>query len=164
MAEFRFVFVSSERTSLMDGVKHFFETVPSESTASRQQSDGLRLELQSNQAVLGGLLNWYSVFAFTGGAVPSGHCELAATNSYLAFPFATDCISTKEIERYRYLIESIMIPREGLPPRPRTLWGRKQIADEFGRTASEIQSLGSRLELALMTRSQSVSSEGSPTR
>jgi hypothetical protein len=116
----------------------------------------MRLELQTNQAVLKGLLNWYGVFAFTGGAIPSGQCELAAVNSYLKRPFATDCISTEEVERYRCLIESIMIPGAGIPARPRTLRGRKQIADAFGRAASEIQSLGSRFESALMIRGQSV--------
>ncbi len=141
----------------MDDAKHLCEKVPGESTASRQQSDGLRLELQANQAVLDGLLNWYGVFAFTGGTVPSGRCELEAIDFYLEHPFATDCISTAEVQYYRYLIESIMIPRQVLPPRPRTLRGRKRIADAFGRAASEIRSLGSRFESALMIWGQSVS-------
>jgi hypothetical protein len=117
----------------------------------------MRLELQTNQTVLNGLLKGYGVFAFTGGAVPSGRCELTAIDSYLERPFATDCISTKEVKRYRHLTEAIMIPRAGIPARPRTLRCREQIADAFGRAASEIQTLGSRLELALMTRGQSVS-------
>jgi hypothetical protein len=141
----------------MDDAKQSCETVPGESPAGRQQSAGMRLELQTNQAVLDGLLNWYSVFAFTGGIVPSGRCELVAINSYLEIPFATDCVSTEEVKRYRYLIESIMIPRERIPPRPRTLRGRKQIVAAFSQTASEIQSLGSKLELALMIWGQSVS-------
>jgi hypothetical protein len=141
----------------MDDAKHFYEPDPGESPARRKQSAGMRLELQANQAVLDGLLNWYSVFAFTGGNVPSGRCELAAINSYLELPSATDCISTEEVKRYRYLIESIMIRREGIPTRPRTLRCRKQIADAFGREASEIQSLGSRLKSALTIEGQSVS-------
>jgi hypothetical protein len=141
----------------MDDAKDVCGTDPDESPASRQRSAGLSLELQANQAVLDGLLNWYRVFAFTGGAVPSGPCELVAVNSYLQRPFATGCISTEEVERYRCLIESIMIPKSGMPARPRTLRGRKQIADAFGRAALEIQSLGSRFESALMIQGQSVS-------
>jgi hypothetical protein len=94
------------------------------------------------------------VFAFTGGAVPSGHCELAAVNAYLERPFATDCISTEEVKRYRSLIESIMMPGAAVPARPRTLRGRKQIADAFGRAAAEIRTLASALESALLTRGQ----------
>ncbi len=134
----------------MDDATHLCETVPSESSARWQQSAGMRLELQANQTVLEGLLNWYSVFVFTGGTVPSGRCELAAINSYLERPFATDCIATEEAKRYRCLIESIMMPEAGIPPPPRTLRGRMQIADTFGRTAAEIQSLGGKLKSALM--------------
>jgi len=141
----------------MDDAKHFYEPDPGESPARRKQSAGMRLELQANQAVLDGLLNWYSVFAFTGGTVPSGRCELVAINSYLKLPFATGCISTEEVEHYRSLIESIMIPRKEISPRPRTLRCRKQMSDAFGQAASEIQSLGNRLELALMVQGQSVS-------
>jgi hypothetical protein len=141
----------------MDNANHFCETDPGESSANRQQSAGIKLELQTNQSVLNGLLNWYSVFAFTGGAVPSGHCELAAVNSYLDHPFATDCILTGEVERYRCLIESIMMPQAGIPVRPRTLRGRKQIADAFGRTAAEIEALGNRFAAALTARGPSVS-------
>ncbi|MGO9113721.1 MAG: hypothetical protein ACLP9L_31195 [Thermoguttaceae bacterium] len=141
----------------MVDAKNLCQTVPGESSSRRQQSAGMRLELQTNQAVLDGLLNSYSVFAFTGGTVPSGQCELAAINSYLERPFATDCISTEEVEHYRYLIESIMIPKKGILPRPRTLRGRKQIADAFRQTALEVQTLGNRFESALMIRGQSVS-------
>ncbi len=140
----------------MDDAKYLRETAPDESAAGRQQSAGMRLELQTNQADLDGLSNWYSVFAFTGGAVPSGRFELLAIKSYLERPFATDCISTEEVEHYRYLIESIMIPGAGVPPRPRTLRGRKQIADSFGRAASEIRSLGGRFESALMVQGQPI--------
>ena len=141
----------------MEGVKQLCEAVPGELPARQQQSAGLSLELQTNQAVLDGLLNWYSVFAFTGGTVPSGRCELAAVNSYLALPFATDCISTEEVERYRCLIESIMVPTAGIPAGPRTLRCRKQMSDAFGQAAAEIQDLGSRFESALMIQGQSVS-------
>ena len=141
----------------MDDAKHLYESVPGESPANRQQLAGLSLELKTNQAVLDGLLNCYSVFAFTGGTVPSGRCELAAINSYLKLPFATDCISTEEVEHYRSLIESIMIPRKEIAPRPRTLRCRKQMSDAFGQAAWEIQCLGSRLEMALMVQGQSVS-------
>jgi hypothetical protein len=141
----------------MDDAKHVSETSPGESPVGRQRSAKLRLELQTNQFVLDGLLKWYSVFAFTGGTLPSGQCELAAVNAYLERPFATDCISTEEVKRYRSLIESVMMPTAGIPARPRTLRGRKQIADAFGWVASEIQGLGSRFESALMIQGQSVS-------
>ena len=141
----------------MDDATHFCETDPGESPARQQQSAGMCLELQTNQAVLDGLLNWYSVFAFTGGIVPSVRCDLAATDSYLEHPFATDCVSTEDVKRYRYLIESIMVPGAGVQARPRTLRGRKQITDAFGLAAAEIQSLGSKLKSALMIQGQAVS-------
>ena len=141
----------------MDDANHVCETDPGESPANRQGLAGMRLELQTNQIVLEGLSNWYSVFAFTGGSIPSGRCELVAINSYLERPFASDCISKEDVEHYRCLIESITVPREGIPPRPRTLRGRKQIADAFDRTVLEVQALGSKLELALMIRGQSLS-------
>ncbi len=141
----------------MDNAKHVYETSPGESPAIRQRSAGMRVELQANQSVLDGLLKWYSVFAFTGGALPSGRCELVAITSYLELPFATDCISTEDVKRYRYLIESIMMPTAGIPASPRTLRCRRQIADVFGRAASEIQSLRSSFESALMIQGQSVS-------
>ena len=99
----------------MDDLNHAGGTQPDESAASQQPSAGMRSELQTNKTVVDGLSNWYSVFAFTGGAVPSGHCELAAVNSYLDRPFATDCISTDDVARYRSLIESIMMPMGGNP-------------------------------------------------
>ena len=57
-------------------------------------------ELQANQAGLKRLQDPYGVFVFTGGALPSGPFELLAVNSYLARPFATDRISTGEVQRY----------------------------------------------------------------
>ena len=141
----------------MPDAKHAGGTEAGKSAASRQPSAGMRSELQTNQSVLDGMLNWYSVFAFTGGAVPSGHCELAAVNAYLERPFATDCMSTEDVGRYRCLIKSIMVPAAGMPVRPRTLRGRKQIADAFGRAAMEIRTLGNTLQSALMIRGQSVS-------
>ena len=134
----------------MDDAKHAGETESGKSAVSRQSSAGMRSELKTNQAVLDGLLNWYSVFAFTGGAVPSGHCELAAVNAYLQRPSSTDCISREEVERYRCLIESIMMPKAGIPVRPRTLRGRKLVVDAFGRVAAEIRTLGDSLESALL--------------
>ncbi len=136
----------------MDEAEHAPAAERCQSAANEQPSAGMRSELQSNQAVLDGLSNSYSVFAFTGGAVPSGHCELAAVNSYLEHPFATDCVSTAAVERYRGLVESIMGPKAGIPARPRTLRGRKQIADAFGRAAAEIRTVGSSLESALLIR------------
>ncbi len=141
----------------MDDLNHAAGTQPGESAGSRQARAGMRSELQTNQTVVDGLSNWYSVFAFTGGAVPSGHCELAAVNSYLDRPFATDCISTEDVARYRSLIESIMMPKAGIPARPRTLRGRKLLADAFGQAAAEIRTLGNRFESALSTGGQSVS-------
>ena len=130
---------------------------PGESAASRHPSAGMRLELQTNQTVLDGLLSWYSVFAFTGGAVPSGQCELAAVDDYLERPFATDCISTDDVARYRRLIASIMKPSAEISVRPRTLRGRKQISDTFSRAAAEIRTLGNTLQAALTIQDQSVS-------
>jgi len=140
----------------MNDAKLLCEAAPSESPANRQQMARLSQELNTNQDVLNGLLNGYSVFAFTGGIIPSGRCELEAINSYLKLPFATDCVRTDEVEHYRTLIESIMIPNKELSPRPRTLRYRKQIADAFNLAVSEIRCLGSRLLSALMIQGVSV--------
>jgi hypothetical protein len=140
----------------MDSPRPLCETVPRAPSAKRQLLAEMMEGLQTNQAVLKGMLNWYGVFAFTGGAVPSGQCEVVAINSYLKSPFATAYISTEEIERYRYLIESMMMPTVGVPARPRTLRCRKQIADAFSQRSSEIHTLGNRLESALTMRDQLV--------
>lgn len=140
----------------MDNPRHLCETVPRDSSANRQLLAEMMEELQTNQAVLKGMLKWYGVFAFTGGAVPSGQCEVAAVKSYLERPFATDSISTGEVDSYRHLIESIMMPTAALPESPRTLRCRKQITATFEKTASQINILGRRFESALMMRSTSV--------
>ena len=108
----------------------------------------MRSELQANQTVLNGLANWYSVFAFTGGDLPCGHCTLAAIDSYLEHPFATECVSIEDVKRYRSLLESITTPKAGIPARPRSFRGRKQIADAFALAATEIRILGNSLDAA----------------
>ena len=69
--------------------------------------------------------------------------------SYLERPFATDGISTGEVERYGHLVEAIMELGQGIAAGPRTLRCRHEIADMFGQASSEIRTLGSTLESAL---------------
>lgn len=133
----------------MEDAKRLRGAGAGECLASRQKSAELRLELQANQAVVEGLSNWYRVFAFTGGAIPTGHCQLVAVNSYLESPLAVDRILIGEVERYRILAESIAMAATEIPARPRTLRDRRRISDAFCQVAAEIQSLGSKLDLAL---------------
>ena len=52
----------------------------------REELAAMVLELQINRAALYGLTNWFSVFVFTGGRVPTAEWDLVATNSYLSTP------------------------------------------------------------------------------
>jgi hypothetical protein len=119
------------------------------------QLTGMIQELQTNQATLKGLMNWYGVFVFTGGDVPRGRCDLVAITSYLERPFAADRISTGKVERYQHLVGEIMELGQGFEAGPRTLRCRTSIGDAFRRTSSEIQTLGSALESALTSLAQS---------
>jgi hypothetical protein len=115
----------------------------------RGQLRRMILELQANRATLDELVNWYGVFAFTGGDVPKGRWCLVAMISYLERPFATDCISTGEVERYGHLVEAIVELGQRIPAGPRTLRCRHEMADMFGQASSEIRTLGTALESAL---------------
>ncbi len=120
-----------------------------------EQLTGVIHELQTNQAVLKGLMNRWGLFVFTGGDVPRGQCDLVAITSYLERPFATDRISTGEVERYQHLVGEIMELGHGLAAGPKTLRCRKSIGDAFRRASSETQTLGSALESALTSLAQS---------
>ena len=123
--------------------------LPDELRTYRKELTAMILELQANQAALKGLLDWYGVFAFTGGDVPRGRYSLVGITSYLERPFATSRISTAEVERYGHLVEAVVELGQGPAAGPRTLRCRHDLADAFGRVASEIQTLGSTLESAL---------------
>jgi len=104
----------------------------------REELAAMVLELQSNQAVLDGLTNWYEVFVFTGGRVPTAHWDLAAMTSYLEHPSAADCPWTSGIEHYRRLAQAISnLGQTGAGPR--TLRCRHDLGDRFGQAASEIR-------------------------
>lgn len=123
--------------------------IPAEMWEYRGQLTGMILELRANQATLDELVNWYGVFVFTGGDVPKGRWCLVAMISYLERPFATDRISTGEVERYKHLVEAIMKLGQGIAAGPRTLRCRHDIADTFSRASSAVQALGSTLQSAL---------------
>ena len=108
------------------------------------------LELQSNRAILDGLADWYGVFVFTGGHVPTAEWNLVAMTSYLEHPLAADCLSTSEIERYRQLAQAISeLGQAGAGPR--TLRCRHDLGDTFGQAASEIRVLTNTLESSVTT-------------
>ena len=125
-------------------------TLPTELREDRELLTAMILELQTNQATLNELRNWYGVFLFTGGDVPQRQCDLVAMTSYLERPFATDRISTGEVKHYGHLVETLMELGQGIAePRPKTLRCRHDMADAFSRASSEIQTLGGTLESAL---------------
>ena len=107
---------------------------------NREYLKGMLLELRANHVVLNHVRDWYGVFAFTGGDVPTGRCDFRAVTSYMELPLATKRISMA-IDRYRHLVEAAMEPMPGISTGPKTLRCRKDIADAFGRAYSEIQSL-----------------------
>ncbi len=115
----------------------------------REQLTAMRLELLANQATCKRLRDWYGVFVFTGGDLPSGRCDLAAMAAYSKQPFAADRISGGEIVRYRRLVESALGPRPDISTGPKTLRSRMDIGDAFDRALAEIQSAATTLESAL---------------
>lgn len=123
--------------------------LPAELRTYRKELTAMILDLQTNQTALKGLLDWYGVFAFTGGDVPRGRYSLVGITSYLERPFATSRIVTGEVERYGHLLEAATELGQGVTAGPRTLRCRHDMADAFGRVASEIQTLGSTLESVL---------------
>ena len=124
--------------------------LPAELRKYRELLTAMILELQTNQTTLNELLNWYGVFLFTGGDVPRRQCDLVATTSYLEHSFATDRISTAEVDRYRHSVQTLMeLGQAIVAPRPRTLRCRHDIADAFSRVSSEIRALGTTLASAL---------------
>ena len=109
-------------------------------------------ELQTNRIVLEELEKCYGMFRFTGGVVPRTPWDIVAVTSYLKCPFAPNCISTKEAERYRYLAETIMDLGEEVTTgeRPRTIRRRHDISDRFSLYASEVRTLEGKLESDMM--------------
>lgn len=122
--------------------------LPAELRTYREQLTGMVLELQANQATLKRMLDWYGVFAFTGGEVPRGRYALLGITSYLEQPSAAKRISTGDVERYEHLVEAVVELGQGAAAGPRALRCRHDMADAFGRLASEIKILGSTLESA----------------
>jgi hypothetical protein len=115
--------------------------MPADPGKHQEQLTGMMLDLHANQAALKSLGDWYGVFVFTGGNVPSGRSNLVAISSYLKRPFAIDRISVEEVERYRHLVETILQPEVAVAPRPRTLRCRKDLGDGVDRALAEIQTL-----------------------
>ena len=123
--------------------------LPAELRKYRALLTAMILELQTNQAALDELANWYGVFVFTGGDVPRGRCGLVATTSYLEHPFATDRISTADVDRYQHSVQTLTELGQGIAAsRPKTLRCRHDMGVAFGRVSSEIRALGTALESA----------------
>jgi len=127
-------------------------TTPTELRKDHEQLAAMIQELQANRIILDGLSNCYGTFRFTGGVVPREPWALGAMTSYLRCPFAADRISTAGAERYQQLADTIMDLGQAITrdARPRTLRGRHDIADRFGRASSEIRVLANTLEPAAM--------------
>ena len=106
------------------------------------------LELQSNRAVLFGLTNWFSVFVFTGGRVPTASWSLAATNSYLQRPPMADDATILDMQRYRSLVQAIS-GIEDAGAGPRTLKCRRSVGNRFAAAASELRLVADALELSM---------------
>lgn len=115
----------------------------------QEQLTGMMLELQANHVALKQLQDWYGVFVFTGGDVPSGRCDLVAADAYMARPFATDRICRGEVKRYRQLVAAAMEPGADVAAGPRSLPCRTELGIAFDRAFSEIKTLEAALESAL---------------
>jgi len=104
----------------------------------REELAAMALELQSNRAVFDGLTNWYGVFDFTGGCVPTADWNLVAITSYLEHPSGSDAVLTSGIEEYRDLAHTIGSLGQ-LGAGPRTLRCRHDMVDRFNRAAAKIR-------------------------
>ena len=105
-------------------------------------------ELRANRKILFELTNWFSVFVFTGGRVPTAPWSLAATTSYLQQPSAADGGAILEMQRYRSLVQTIVdIGHTGTGPR--TLKCRRSMEDRFASAAAELRPLADALELSM---------------
>lgn len=121
-------------------------TMPVDLRDCRDQITAILKELEADQAAFLELRRGYGVFAFTGGEVPTRHRGLGAIAAYLNNPFAAERVFTGDVDRYGHLVSTVMGLGQGsLPPRPRTLRCRHQIAETFARTASEASRLGTAL-------------------
>ena len=104
----------------------------------RKELAALVLELESNRAVLDGLTDWYEVFVFTGGRVPTAHWNLSAMTSYLEHPPTADGRWAAEIGHYRHSAQAIGdLGQAGTGPR--TLRCRHDLGDRFGQAAAEMR-------------------------
>jgi hypothetical protein len=120
-------------------------TITAELSEHRGQLLAMMLDLQNNRAILEGLANWYRVFVFTGGHVPTAHWNLSTVTSYREHPPATDYLSTSEIDRYRYLVRAIdELGHTGVGPR--TVRCRYALGDRFDQAAAEMRVVTDTLE------------------
>ena len=115
----------------------------------REELAEMILELRFNRTVLYGLTNWFSVFVFTGGRVPVAEWDLDATTAYLRHPAAADGPTVSDLNRYRWLIQTIRDVGQTATGGPRTLTCRRRLGDRFGLAASELQLLADALELSM---------------
>ena len=115
----------------------------------RQQLAAMVRELQTSRTVLHGLTNWFSLFVFTGGRVPTAEWDLVATNAYLRQPAAAESPSPSELERYRRLVQTIDDMGHTATVGPRTLKCRHSLGDRFGLAASELRLVTDALECSM---------------
>jgi hypothetical protein len=114
----------------------------------REELAAIMLELQSNRTVLYGLTNWFSVFVFTGGHVPTAEWNVAGTTAYLRHPCADDGISVSELELYRRLVQTIGDLGQTAGG-PRTLKCRRTLEARFDGAAAELRHVTDVLELSI---------------
>jgi hypothetical protein len=114
----------------------------------REELAAMVLELQANRTVLNGLADWFGVFAFTGGRVPTAQWSLAGATAYLLHPSAADGPSTAELERYRCLVRTIS-DLDQIAAGPRTLKCRRMLGDRFDLAASDLRLVTNELELSM---------------
>src|SRR5271165_225012 len=115
----------------------------------REELAAMVLELQSNRTVLYGLTNWFSVFVFTGGRVPTAEWSLVGTTSYLQHPCADDGLSVSELELYRGLVQTIGDLGYTATAGPRTLKCRRALEARFDLAAAELRHVTDVLELSI---------------
>ena len=63
---------------IVHGQQQRFKRIAATSRSHPEELAAMVLELQSNRAILDGLADWYGVFVFTGGAVPTAQWDIAA--------------------------------------------------------------------------------------
>jgi hypothetical protein len=94
-------------------------------------------------------VEYYGMFRSLGGIIPRKPLSLDAMTFYQKCPSEEGSIPTAQIDRYRFLAQTISDLGQATFSSPRSLRDRKDIADDFNRASSEMREVGTALDSAV---------------